>query len=207
MKRVLIVCVSVLIFVSVFSQEKNLVQLTGRILNEQSIPLPFAHVLVLNNYKGTITDYEGKFSFVVEENDTIMFSNVGYKRKILIVPESLPEPFLTLDIHLEEDTIMIAAVEIYPWKSYEEFKEAFLNLKLPEDDMDRARKNIALIKTQIILDNSPNPQANFKHVLQEQYNKTFIRGQYPTYQLFNAVAWAKFFEALQNGDFKNNKDD
>jgi hypothetical protein len=183
-------------------KKKNLVQLSGRLTDELLQPLPYAHVLVLNNYKGTITDYQGKFSFVTEVHDTIMFSTVGYKRKTLIIPDTLKEPFLNLELILDIDTFMIGEVVIYPWKNYEEFKEAFLNLRLPDDDMERARKNIALIKTQIILDETPNARENFNNILQQQYKETFNQGMYPTYSIFNAFAWVEFFKALKRGDFK-----
>lgn len=184
------------------NNDRELVQFTGRLLNELSEPLPYAHILVLNNYRGTITDTEGKFSLVTQVHDSIMLTTLGYKKKILNIPDSLDSPFLYLDIVLEKDTFTIGKVVVYPWKSYEEFKQAFLNLKLPDDDMDRARKNIALLKTQIILNETPNARANFQHILDQQYRETYTQGQFPTYQIFNAFAWAKFFEALKRGDFK-----
>jgi hypothetical protein len=201
-----ILTIHILFAFVICGQDKDLVQLTGRITNEVSEPLPFAHVLIMNNFRGTITDREGKFSLVVEVYDTILFSTVGYKRKMLTIPDTLPKPFLTTDIVLQEDTILIAEVKIYPWKSYEEFKRALLNLKLPDDDNERARRNIALIKTQIILDNEPNARENFQYVMEQQYRETFSRGMYPSYQIFNAFAWAKFFQALKRGDFKRNAD-
>ena len=85
--------------------------------------------------------------------------------------------------------------------TYEEFKEAFVNLNLPTDDMEKARRNIALIRTQIIMDHEPNARANFQHIMEQQYQQTFIKGQLPSYQLFNVFAWAKFFQALKRGDF------
>ncbi len=203
-------CLALILMLAVpglIAQKKNLVQLTGRIRDENLQPLPFAHIFVLNNFRGTITDNEGKFSFVTEVHDTVMFSSLGYKKQTIIIPDNLKDPFLNLDIILETDTFMIAEVEIYPWKSYEEFKEAFLNLKLPEDDMERARRNIALLKTQIILDNTPTPRENFRYVMEQQYQETFNQGIGPSYQILNPFAWAKFFEALKRGDFKkkNNK--
>ena len=192
---------------ALLAQNKNLVQLTGMIRDEYLQPLPFAHIFVLNNFRGTITDNQGKFTLVTEVHDTIMFSSVGYKKQTVIIPDNLTEPFLNLDIVLETDTFMIAEAEIYPWKSYEEFKEAFLNLKLPDDDMERARRNIALLKTQIILDNNPSARANFNYVMQRQYQETYNQGLVPSFQILNPFAWAKFFEALKRGDFKkdNNK--
>lgn len=182
-------------------EKDELVQLTGRLTNELLQPLPFAHILVLNNYRGTITDKGGKFSFVTQVGDSIMFSTLGFKRTIFIVPDTLEKPFMTLDLVLDADTFMIAEVEVYPWKTYEEFKQAFINLDLPDDDMDNARKNIALLKTQIIMDETPNASANFKHIYEQQYRNSYTQGAYPTYQVFNAFAWAEFFKALKRGDY------
>jgi hypothetical protein len=187
---------------SLHAQKEKLVQLTGRIISETFEPLPYAHVLVLNADRGTISDSDGKFSFVVRELDTIMFSTIGYKRYNLIIPDTLKEPFINMDIMLQEDTIYIGEIRIYPWKSYEEFKEAFVNLKLPEDDLDNARRNIAYIKTQIILDNNPSPGANFRNLMEQQLQESYTHANYPSYQILNPFAWAKFFEALKRGDFK-----
>ena len=189
----------------VLGQNENLVQLTGRIRNELLEPLPFSHILIMNSMRGTITDNQGKFSLVTTVGDTVLFSCLGYKKKTITIPDNLPEPFLTLDIILPEDTFMINEVVIYPWRNYEEFKQAFLNLKLPDDDMERARKNIALLKTQIILENSPDARLNFQYVMDRQYQETFNQGTVPSYQIFNPLAWVKFFEAIKRGDYKKKK--
>jgi len=184
--------------------DKKIIQLIGKLTDELRQPLPYAHILILSNYRGTITDHNGKFSLVVEENDSVMFASLGFKRKTIEIPDSLAEPLLSLYVILDRDTLTIPEIVIYPWKTYDEFKEAFINLKLPDDDMERARKNIALLKTQIILDENPDARENFNYILNQQYKKTFQQGMFPTYQLFNAFAWAEFFKALKRGDFKKN---
>lgn len=188
---------------SISAQESNrkVIQLIGKLSDDLRQPLPYAHVLILNNYRGTITDRNGKFSLVVEESDSVMFASLGFKRKIIEIPDTLSELLLSQDIFLDRDTLTIPEIMIYPWKTYDEFKEAFIKLKLPDDDMERARKNIALLKTQIILDENPDARANFNYILDQQYKKTFQQGMYPTYQLFNVFAWAEFFKALKRGDF------
>lgn len=189
------------------AQEKRLVQLSGTVKNELLQPLPFAHILVLNSYRGAITNNFGNFSVVVEELDSVLIASVGYKRKYFQIPQNLPSKFLNIEVVLEVDTIAISEAKIYPWKSYEEFREAFVNLNLPDEDMERARRNIALIRTQIIMDHEPSARANFEHIMQQQYQQTFIQGQFPSYQLLNPFAWAKFFQALKRGDFKRKDKD
>jgi hypothetical protein len=185
------------------AQEKKLVQLSGTVKDELLQPLPFAQILVLNSYRGAITNNYGTFSVVVEESDSVLISSVGYKTKYIMIPENLPSKFLNLEILLYVDTLAIAEAKIYPWKSYEEFKEAFVNLNLPNEDMERARRNIALIRTQIIMDHEPSARANFRNIMEQQYQQTFMQGQLPSYQLLNPFAWAKFFKALKRGDFKS----
>jgi len=190
-------------FTAAASQEKRLVQLSGTVKNELLQPMPFAHILVLDSYRGAITNNFGNFSLVVEEADSVLISSVGYKRKYIEVPRNLPSNFLTIEVILQVDTIAISEARIYPWKNYEEFREAFVNLNLPDEDSERARRNIALIRTQIIMDHEPSARANFQHIMEQQYQQTFIQGQLPSYQLLNPFAWAKFFKALKRGDFKS----
>lgn len=182
---------------------ENLLQFSGRVMNFANEPISFAHVLVLNNMRGSITDPDGMFSVIVRPRDTVMLTCVGYKPDIIIINDSIPDVFLTKDYILEQDTLMITEVVVYPWKTYEEFKKAFLELELPDTDAERARRNIALLKTQMILYNEPNPSVNFRQVLEQQYLQTFNQGiAYPTYSITNPFAWAKFFKALKDGDFK-----
>ncbi|MBL7112649.1 MAG: carboxypeptidase-like regulatory domain-containing protein [Bacteroidales bacterium] len=186
-----------------YTQKQDLIQLSGVIRNELLQPLQFTHILIKNQHRGTISDQKGMFSFIVEPYDTILFSSVGYKRVGLIIPDTLKTFHLELDIYMETDTIMIEEVIILPWKTYEEFKEAFLALELPDNDMNRAYKNIALIKTQIYYSGTPDPGLNYKYMLQEQYNELYTKGQMPYYSIFNPIRWAEFFKYLEEGKFKN----
>jgi hypothetical protein len=187
---------------TITAQEKKLIQLSGKVTDELLQPMPFAHILVINSYRGAITNYYGNFSVVVEEADSVLISAVGYKRIYMTIPNNLPTHFLTIEVNLQIDTLVISEAQIYPWKTYEQFKEAFVNLKLPTDDMERARRNIALIRTQIIMDHEPSARENFRYIMEKQYQQTFIQGQFPSYQILNPFAWAKFFKALKRGDFK-----
>jgi hypothetical protein len=204
--NILLILSLTFLFSTLEAQEKKLIQLSGTITDEYLRPMPFAQVLVLNNYRGAITNPYGNFSVVVEESDSVLISSVGYKTKYIVIPTNYDSKFMNVRIILNIDTLVIAEAKIYPWKTYEEFKEAFVNLKLPTDDMERARRNVALIRTQIIMDREPSARANFQHIMEQQYQQTFIQGQLPSYQILNAFAWAKFFKALKRGDFraKNN---
>jgi hypothetical protein len=109
---------------------------------------------------------------------------------------------------METDTIWIEEVVILPWKTYEEFRDAFLSLELPDNDLKRAYRNIALIKKQMYYPNeNPDPELNYQYKLKEQYNQLYTKGQIPYYSIFNPLAWVEFFKYIEEGRFKNkNKD-
>jgi len=187
-------------------EKEDLVQFSGMIRNLQHRPLPYVNIVDLSTRKGTTADPRGLFSFIVYPGDTVMFSFMGYKPTIHIIPDSLLGQQYPADIFLVSDTFQLTEVRIYPWKTYEEFREAVVSLKLPDDDEQRAYRNIALIKTQIRMsDPAPNASINFREVMKQQSNQLYTAGQYPYYTIFDPLRWAEFFEALKNGDFKNTK--
>ena len=189
-------------------RDEKLIQLSGVVRNEYLQPLQFVHILIMNKSRGTISDTKGMFSFVVEAYDTIVFSAVGYKRTGIVVPDTLESFHFPVDIIMEGDTIEIREVIILPWKTYQEFKQAFIALELPDDDLERAFHNLALIQQQIHNpDAPPDPDVNYQYHLREQFNARYTQGQTPYYSIFDPLRWAKFFNYLEEGKFKDpNKD-
>jgi len=185
--------------------DEHLVQFSGIIRDLQHRSLPHVNIIILSERRGTTSDDRGMFSFVVRPNDTILFSHMGHKGTIHVIPDSLGGQQYPADIFMVSDTFQLAEVRIYPWKTYQQFKEAFLALDLADDDEQRAYHNIALIKTQIRMNrDGANPNANiaFREVMNQQYNQLYTAGQTPYYTVFDPIRWAKFFEALKRGDFK-----
>ncbi len=185
--------------------ENDLVEFSGYVRDLQHNPLANVNIIILNERRGTTSDFRGMFSFVVRSNDTILFSHMGHKGTIHVIPDSLYGQQYPADIFMVSDTFHLAEVRVYPWKTYQEFKEAFLALDLPDDDEQRAYHNIALIKTQIKMNRhgtSASPSIAFREVMQQQYNQLYTAGQSPYYTIFDPLRWAKFFEAVKRGDFK-----
>ena len=188
------------------SQQNQLVQFSGIVRDLQNQPLSNVNIIILNERRGTTSDRRGMFSFVVRPNDTILFSHLGFKGTMHVIPDSLGGQQYPADIFMVSDTFELAEVRIYPWKTYHEFKEAFLALELPDDDQQRAYHNIALIKTQIKMnDFGPSPTINYREVMKQQYNEMYTAGQYPYYTIFDPMRWARFFESLKRGDFKQDE--
>jgi hypothetical protein len=188
--------------------QELLVQWTGVVRNELLEPLPFAHIVAQRDFRGAIGDPQGLFTIITYPRDTLFVSCVGYKTRKIPVPNVSHEDskHYIKDIILEEDTIMLGEVEIFPWRTYREFKDAFMALELPEDDMQRAYRNIAILQEQVysaIASRQASPASNFRDMTANRTNlmMTYVQ-MYPTYSIANPIAWAQFFQALRNGDFK-----
>ncbi|PKP17092.1 MAG: hypothetical protein CVU05_16140 [Bacteroidetes bacterium HGW-Bacteroidetes-21] len=190
------------------AQTHELVQVKGIVINNNKEPLPFVHILDLTKGKGTISQYDGEFSFFTEKGDTLQFTCVGHKSTKKIIPIIFPEKIYHVVVVLRIDTIMLPETIILPWKTYKEFKEAVLHANVPDDDYDRAAKNLALMELQQLLypDEMPIAAGAASRIfLYEHYDKLYWKGQSQPMQIFNIVAWQQFFEYLKDGKFKNKK--
>jgi hypothetical protein len=188
--------------------QELLIQWTGAVRNELLQPVSFAHVIVQRDFRVTSSDMNGMFTIITYPRDTLLVSCIGFKPKKVPVPDitNTDSKHYIKDIILEEDTIMLTELVIFPWKTYREFKEAFMALELPEDDLQRVYRNIAVMQEQIynaILNRQASPNSNFRDAMNNRTNRMMTYGHmYPTYMITNPFAWAQFFQALRNGDFK-----
>jgi hypothetical protein len=148
------------------------------------------------------------FSILGYPGDTVIFTFLGFMSDTIEVRYDEKLKYYANDIFLKKDTILLREVEIYPWATWEEFKEAFVNLEVSSPDIENAKNNIKIILESIEadLDIPPSAGINYRVTMNEIYNERMKYRFQPQYiSILNPFAWAKFFEALQNGDFKTDK--
>ncbi len=191
------------------TEGKKLVQLSGVIVTGDSLsPVPFTAIMIHNSNRGTIADYYVFFSVVAKTGDEIEFSAVGFKKTIFKIPDSLDEARYSLIQILNHDTIMLSEAFIYPWPTKEQFKQAFLDLKVPDDDMANARRNLALETIRDEMNRvDMDASLNYKMVAANQQSKLYYAGQVPRNNLLNPIAWAQFIQAWKEGKFKSKSKD
>ena len=189
-------------------EPKKLVQFSGVVVDGDSlVPIAFTSVIIKNSHRGTICDYYGFFSLVAEEGDTIRFSHVGYKPIEYIIPDTLAASRYSLIQILTRDTILLPETVVYPWPSREQFREAFLTWEIPDDDFERAKRNLERAELRERMEEIPiDGSTTFKYAMQQHQSRLYYAGQAPPNNLFNPLAWAKFIEAWKNGEFKRQKD-
>lgn len=191
-----------------FAQTKDnqvLVQISGVIVTGDSLlPVPYTTILIKDTYRGVVSDYYGFFSIVAKQKDTLEFAALGFKKSYFIIPDTLTQQRYSLIQILRSDTVLLREALIYPWPTKEQFKEAFINLHVPDDDLTRAKRNLDrgnmnLIAQKMAMDGS----MNYKEVMNYHSNEFYNAGQVQTYNIFNPLAWAKFIDQWRSGAFKS----
>ena len=190
-------------------QKNDLVQFSGVVVAGDSLePIPFTSIMVRNSFHGTVSDVYGFFSFVARMKDTIEFSAIGFRRAEFIVPDTITDFRCSLIQILKTDTIRLPEITVYPWPTKEQFKEAFINLRVPNDDLARAQRNLNRNELNYISANmAMDGRMNFRNAMMEQQSRLYYAGQVPTSNWLNPIAWARFVQAWQNGEFKKNKNE
>ncbi|MFD0933221.1 SusC/RagA family TonB-linked outer membrane protein [Psychroflexus salinarum] len=66
--------------ISIFAQTT----VSGTVVDNLGMPVPGVNIAVKNTTKGTTTDFDGNYSIVLENGETLTFSYVGYRTKEVI---------------------------------------------------------------------------------------------------------------------------
>lgn len=195
------------VYYSSFSQTKNknnlYIQLSGVVLDDDSLRgIPFVSVY-RNDKPITISDFYGFFTLVVQPGDLIHFRSLDYKNASYKLDDTLSLKHYYIIQKLIKDTILLADVDVYPWPSKEEFKNAFLNLDLSQTDYERASKNLDRAEYTFLERNMQmDANANYRYAMQQYLTKVYSGGQSPVNNLLNPIAWAQFIDAWRQGKFK-----
>ncbi|MCP3929547.1 MAG: carboxypeptidase-like regulatory domain-containing protein [Bacteroidetes bacterium] len=187
-------------------QRADLVQFSGMVLDgteEQLLPVPYTNVLVKDKGRGTYSDFKGFFSIVVEQGDVIIFSAIGYKTVEFIVPTDLDDKRYSIVQLMTQDTINLPEAVVFPWPSREHFRLEFLAMDVTPELQERAMRNLAnesLERMRNKVSHDANEHGDY--YLRQQASSYYYIGQRPPMNIFNPVAWKKFFDSWKKGDFK-----
>lgn len=182
----------------------KLIQFSGLVLTSDSLmAMPYVSIYIPGSRRGTVSDLNGYFSFVAEKGDEVHFSSVGFKTSVYKIPDTLKSHKYSMVKLMTADTFYLDEAVVRPLPTREIFDYYFVKADIPDDDLERARKNLERetmreIRNQMGMDGRENQ----KYYLQQQAQKFYYAGQIPPMNIFSPIAWAKFFEAWKRGDFK-----
>jgi len=183
----------------------SVVQLYGLVMTADSLKgIPAVSVVVKGQNRGTITNDQGVFSIVVLKGDVVEFTSIGYKPKLVEIPKNLDgNQFSVLQL-LVTDTQYLPVTVIKPRPTREQFERDFVNTKIPDDNLEIARRNNNEATRRILARTLPRDGGEAaNYALKQNAQKYYSAGQTPPIGLLNPLAWAQFIQAWKRGDFKS----
>lgn len=184
-------------------RDRRVIQLSGVILNSDSTDaVPGVNIYVPKKGRGTSSNRFGYFSMPVAEGDSIVFSFIGLKRQSFKVPEVVSQDRLSLILTMVEDAYTLSEVEVLPYPTEEEFKNAVLAMNV-ENQRPLDRGNLS---PQLLLrwaeEMPASGNENFRGFQNQQMMQIQDRYGPRSFPLLNPFAWAKFIKSIKNGDLK-----
>jgi hypothetical protein len=208
MKKVIGIIFLLVIAVSAFAQqERPLVQFSGIVHNADSAKLIVPYVSIVNvSEKGVVnmSGYNGYFSFVAHEQDTLRFSSVGYASEIIVIPANINTKSYTLQVSLKPVIINLPVFRVFPWATTEEFTKEFISMKLADDDLEIARKNVSRSSLHSLMRTLPrdgNETSTFS-----DFHNNVMNSHSLTNPLLNPFNWGSLIKQISDGDKSRSSD-
>jgi hypothetical protein len=208
MRTLVILAVSVIACFSFSFAQKGedslrLIQLSGVVVSSDSLEqMPYATVFDKTVGRGTLADFFGFFSIVVQPGDTILFRYYGHHESSFIVPDTLTDDRYSMIHMMVKDTSLsyLPLVTVYPWPSKADFARAFVEMDPYDDAFRQAQKklsgeSLAFIASKVGSDGS----ISYGYAINQQNTRLYTMGQSPVNNLMNPFAWASFLQAWRSG--------
>lgn len=182
-------------------QEKPIVQFTGIVHNADSASVIVPYVSIINStHKNqvNISNYKGYFSFPAHEQDTIRFSCVGYAPVTIVIPANIPNKSYTAQVMLKPQIINLPVFHVFPWATTEEFRKDFISMKLADDDLAIAQKNLSrssILSLQRTLPRDGNEMNGF-----QDFHNSVVNSHSITNPLLNPFNWGSLIKEVSGGD-------
>jgi hypothetical protein len=191
------------VFAQSETRNNKLVQFSGIITDTDSnTVVPYVTIFNLKNKEQKYAaNYQGYFSFIVNPGDTIVFSAIGFANKIFVLPTQIDGYQYTAMVKIKPEIVYLKAVTIYPWATIEEFNRDFLTMRVADDDMAIAKRNLSAKSIRGMTLTLPR---NGQEISNSNYRYNFDRmvnvNMRQTNPLLNPFAWGKLMQQIFSGD-------
>lgn len=115
MKHFLLISAVIFLCSATLHAQNKYFPLKGKVVSADSLsPIPNVHILSKVSYYGTTSDFNGRFSMLIRNNDTLRISSVGF------ITQHLPINHDSINadnylIIMQRDTIMLQEIDVFPY--------------------------------------------------------------------------------------------
>jgi hypothetical protein len=101
-------------------------------------PLFHVHIINLSRNRATLSDREGYFRLQCAAGDTVYFSHVGYKKRLVPVPRAIADTGYLFNVILYQDTIMLRSFRVLAASRQVQFRHDFITKQVVPDTLNPA---------------------------------------------------------------------
>jgi hypothetical protein len=144
------------------------------------IRLAYSNIFINRSFSA-VTGEDGTFSFYAHKNDTVIFSNLGYKSFSFIVPDTLKAAECLTGIYLKSDTLEIGEVVIIPRPA--NLKADMLKPVIGSNTkLDNAKANVSIAAFQGRTGQNQlgDPNTNYVILRERQKTEAYEKGGIPS---------------------------
>lgn len=115
-------------------EEEESFTLSGKVIDAATLEgIPFSHIKIDGTYWGVICDSLGFFKVSIKPNQNLKVSSIGYAEIIVPITSEITDGAAFQEISLDRMSYMLEEVDIYSLGTWEQFKENFVKMELPDD--------------------------------------------------------------------------
>jgi hypothetical protein len=204
MRRLLFILLTFLT-ATAFAQKKGdvpLVQFSGIVLSgDSSTVIPYATITNLTQKSAVnFSNYKGYFSFVAHERDTLRFTSIGYAATVVVIPANIKDHSYFLKVKLNGQSINLPVVHIFPWATTDEFKKDFLTMKVADDDLEIARKNLEGKSIASLTRSLPRDSKEIQNAWAQGETQNLMNQHSFVNPLFSPLGWAALIKEISDGN-------
>ncbi|HLO42961.1 MAG TPA: carboxypeptidase-like regulatory domain-containing protein [Leadbetterella sp.] len=181
--------------------EKKFVTFSGFVIDgSNDEPLPGAYVINDRAGRGVFTNSKGYFIIDVFPGDSILFSYLGFRKQYHIIPKNVSLDYSAV-VELSIDAKMLKEVKVYPFRTEEEFKTAFLEMELPNaKEREAIERNYSSENIKRMAANQAmGSGGNYRYAMDQQLMHLQGQKQVTQNPLTNVFAWSNFIKSVKNG--------
>jgi hypothetical protein len=185
--------------------DKKFITFSGFVIDGSSDePLPGATVINDKSGRGVFTNDRGYFIIDVFPGDSILFSYLGFKKHFHIVPRATGINYSAV-VELSIDAKLLKEVKVYPFRTEDEFKTAFLNMELPNAaELAQLNKNYSSDNIKrLVANQSMSSALNYRYAMDQQFNHQLAQKQTTMNPFTNPAAILNFIKTVKSGGLKD----
>jgi hypothetical protein len=116
------------------SQTDSLIEVSGYLRDDQSLPIPISVIVVSGSNKGIFGNSDGSFSIQCKRQDTLLFTSFGFLTRTIALADSIWDVSKPITIFLDRRIYRYSTVQIFGQRDLSKIQDDIRKLGYDEKD-------------------------------------------------------------------------